>query len=148
MFWASPILVTGTLVWKGEANFFDTTPTSHVNRWPGMAKISCLGTSYLGYCLNNERFDQVDWCQEAGNNSPVALEAFRYKNHLNSSTLGPSLSCNVGTSFAVRFTPCRRLRLLLSHHMYRPKHPAARHPVAPKHAVVIRAGAYFGASFS
>lgn len=78
----------------------------------------------------------------------LAVPLLLHKNHLNSSTLGPSLNFIVGTSFAVSFTPCRRFRRWLSHNMKRPKHPVTKHPTAPKQAVVIRAGAYLGASLA
>jgi hypothetical protein len=71
-----------------------------------------------------------------------------YKNHLKSSTLGPSLNREVGTSRAESFTPCRRLRRRLSKIMYSPKHPATMNPNPPKLAVVISAGSYFGLSCS
>lgn len=76
------------------------------------------------------------------------IQILCYKNHLKSSTFGPSLSREVGTSRAESLTPCRRLRRLLSSVMYSPRHAATMKPNPPKLAVVIMAGAYLGLSCS
>ena len=68
-----------------------------------------------------------------------------YKNHLNSGTLGPSLSISVGTSLISSFLPSFLSLLLLSSTINIAKNPAIQAPVAPNAAVVARAGIYFGA---
>lgn len=49
-------------------------------------------------------------------------------------------------SFARTFLPALRLRRLLSATIQAPSRRVSRQPVAPKAAVVISAGRYFGAS--
>lgn len=69
-----------------------------------------------------------------------------YKNQRKWGLLGPSPNFDVGTSLAVKVTPSARFLFRLSHIMKNPRASAHEAPATPNAAVVINAGAYFGAS--